>query len=124
MDTQARLDIDGTHAVDAAVRGPRKGGFMNGSGRAVPPSMCTRRLFVTALAALGLVAVAPVPASATFSGPNGRIAFMRTTPDNGDFSIFAANPDGSAKTRLTSDPSGSNDWSPNGARIAFSFLKS
>lgn len=94
----------------------RKGSISTPAGR--------RRLLVTALAALGLVAVAPLPASATFSGPNGRIAFMRATPDNGDFSIFAANPDGSAEVRLTTEPSGSNDWSPNGARIAFSFLRS
>jgi Tol biopolymer transport system component len=53
---------------------------------------------------------------------NGRITFTRFDPKLGDFSIWAANPDGTHQQRLTHTPSQDNDWSPNGRRIAFDFF--
>jgi Tol biopolymer transport system component len=55
-------------------------------------------------------------------GPaNGRITFGRFDPALGDFSIWAANPDGTHQRRLTHVPSFFSDWSPSGSRIAFDF---
>src|SRR5260370_19355355 len=53
---------------------------------------------------------------------NGRITFTRFDPKLGDFSIWAANPDGTHQQRLTHTPSADSDWSPNGPRIAFDFV--
>ena len=53
---------------------------------------------------------------------NGRITFTRFDPKLGDFSIWAANPDGTHQQRLTHTPSADSDWSPNGRRIAFDFF--
>lgn len=58
------------------------------------------------------------PATATFPGGNGRIAFQSNRV--GDFQIFVMNADGSAQTKLTTQ--GANaypGWSPDGSRIAF-----
>jgi len=52
---------------------------------------------------------------------NGRITFTRLDPKLGDFSIWAANPDGTHQQRLTHIPRSDSDWSPNGRRIAFDF---
>lgn len=64
------------------------------------------------------------PAHATFSGLNGRIAFVRFNPDTEEGSIFAADPDGSNEIQLTTGDSGCPDWSPDGTRIAFCFVSS
>jgi Tol biopolymer transport system component len=53
---------------------------------------------------------------------NGRITFTRFDPKLGDFSIWAANPDGTYQQRLTHVPSFFSDWSPDGLRIAFDFF--
>jgi Tol biopolymer transport system component len=73
---------------------------------------------VLALAAFSLAAG---PVSATPPGTNGRIAFMRFDQD-GDFQVWAANPDLSQQVQLTSGPSDAwfPSWSPDGTRIAFS----
>ena len=47
--------------------------------------------------------------------------FRRFDPALGDFSIWAANPDGTHQQRLTHVPSFFSDWSPDGRRIAFDF---
>lgn len=78
---------------------------------------------VMSLAVLGLVGM-PGPAHATFSGTNGRIAFVRVNPDTEEGNIFAANPDGSHEIQLTTGDSGCPDWSPDGTRIAFCFVSS
>ena len=45
----------------------------------------------------------------------------RFDPELGDYSIWAANPDGTHQRRLTHVPSFFSDWSPDGRRIAFDF---
>jgi Tol biopolymer transport system component len=62
------------------------------------------------------------PATATFSGDNGRISFARF--DGKHVEIFSADPDGSHQRKLTdSKPrfavSFISDWSPSGELIAF-----
>jgi TolB protein len=73
--------------------------------------------------AIGLL-IPAAPTYATFSGANGRIAFVRFNPDTEEGNIFAANPDGSHEIRLTTGDSGCPDWSPDGTRIAFCFVSS
>ena len=65
---------------------------------------------------------AALPANATFSGTNGRIAFFRPNPAIDDYSIYTANPDGTAESPLTTMPSSDPHWSPDGQRIAFDYL--
>jgi Tol biopolymer transport system component len=72
----------------------------------------------TALAVLG----GALPAAAHDRPTNGRITFGRFDPELGDFSIWAANPDGTHQRRLTHVPSFFSDWSPDGHRIAFDFV--
>ena len=71
----------------------------------------------SALAIVFLAALlVPTPASATFPGHNGRIAFAR----GGD--IWTMNPDGSDQVNLTNTPSGTEyqpAWSADGTKIAF-----
>jgi TolB protein len=74
------------------------------------------------LAALALVAglLLGAPATATYPGPDGRIAF----DDFNTGQLYSVNPDGSALRQLTDLPEGSfafgPDWSPDSRRIAFS----
>jgi Tol biopolymer transport system component len=67
------------------------------------------------IAIVALVLTIAGPAHATTPGTNGKIAFV----DGGD--IWVMNPDGTAKTQLTSAPESDSepDWSPDGTRIAF-----
>src|SRR5580765_7975365 len=77
----------------------------------------TRNLLVIPIIAATLM-LAAVPASATFPGKNGRIAFV-LGPD-----IYTMNPDGSDVRQLTDlgpDNSASwESWSPDGKLIVFS----
>ncbi len=81
------------------------------------------RLFLLAVViAVAIIIVGAAPASATFPGTDGQIAFDGVVgPCCSE--IFTAKPDGSDARRLTStpDPSDSelSDWSPDGERIAF-----
>ena len=69
---------------------------------------------VSVLAAL----LGSAPATATFRGGNGRIAFQSNR--DGDFQIFVMNADGSAQTKLTTQGANAYPaWSPDGSRIAF-----
>jgi TolB protein len=83
-------------------------------------SMTLIAVFVTTV--VGLTCVAPAAVDATTRPENGRIAFGRFDPELGDFSIWAADPDGSHQERLTEVPSFFSDWSPNGRRVAFDFF--
>jgi TolB protein len=59
------------------------------------------------------------PATAAFPGANGQIAF-HTTRD-GNFEIYAMNPDGSNPVNLTNHPADDAypAWSPDGSKIVF-----
>jgi Tol biopolymer transport system component len=85
-------------------------------------------LVLAAAIAAGLLALmgTPKPAEAAFPGAKGKIAFAsdRITTDNpeGDFEIFAMNPDGTGIEQLTTFNTASDGgpaWSPEGNRIAF-----
>lgn len=73
---------------------------------------------VASIVALGLVTVAAPPASATFPGRNGRIAFVDETAN-----ISTIRPDGTGLRRLTSFGSfgyaNNPAWNPAGTKIAF-----
>jgi len=81
------------------------------------------RVLLSALSALCAAALLASPATATFSGPTGRISFARAVPATNGIEIFTAKPDGSAVTQLTVSGQDRNsiftDWSPDGQRIAF-----
>src|SRR5215469_2946576 len=78
-------------------------------------------LTVLATAAAALLALA-IPASATFSGKNGRIAFVNASGTGSD--IFTMNPDGTEVKQLTFFGSNGGfvdraDWSANGRQLVF-----
>jgi Tol biopolymer transport system component len=87
-----------------------------------------RTLAVLGATVLTLAAMSMVmhgrPASATFPGTNGRIAFKSNRTGAGD--IYIMNADGSNQTQLTTDPNEDSDpaFSSNGTRIAFSSARS
>jgi len=78
-------------------------------------------MLVTALVAavLGMTAS---PASATYPGPNGRIAFSRFDPAIGDQDLYTANPDGTHVLQVTHRASYCPEWSPDGRTLAFTFV--
>jgi Tol biopolymer transport system component len=85
-------------------------------------TITTRSSLILVLAVV-IVAVWAAPASATFPGENGRIAFSGVAPGTCCSEIFSAKPNGSDVRRLTFTPGRSHselpDWSPNGHKIAF-----
>ena len=82
--------------------------------------MRTRLALIVLAVAVAVLGSAPL-AAAGDRPANGQITFGRFDPALGDFSIWAANPDGSHQRRLTHVPSFFSDWSPGGRRIAFDF---
>jgi Tol biopolymer transport system component len=71
-------------------------------------------MLAVAVATALLTTLLAVPASATYAGHEGRLAFVRANQ------IYTVAPSGGAVTKLTT--SGKNyrpKWSPNGARIAY-----
>lgn len=72
------------------------------------------------LVASALVLAATAPAGATLPGENGKIAFV-SERDSPAGEIYTMNPDGSAVTRLTTNPQADRApmWSPGGERIAY-----
>ena len=80
-------------------------------------------LAVLVMTLAALVFTPSAGADATDRPSNGRITFGRFDPELDDFSIWAANPDGTHQKRLTHLPSFSSDWSPNGERIAFTLRR-
>jgi Tol biopolymer transport system component len=81
-----------------------------------------KSLVIVTLLALALVLLAS-PAGATYPGANGRILFSRFDPAIGDQDFYTANPDGSRVLQVTSVPSYCPEWSPDGTRIAFTFVE-
>jgi TolB protein len=75
-----------------------------------------------AMVACGLLVVSAAPATATFTGSAGRIAFTRFVEATESFEIFSVRPDGTGLMQITSNPGRAAfepDWSPDGQRIAF-----
>jgi len=84
--------------------------------------MGKRWAIVIGVAVAGVVALGASPASATFPGPDGRIAFDAFVEETESLEIFTANPNGGDVQQLTSNPnvfSELPDWSPDGQKIAF-----
>ena len=87
--------------------------------------------YLTALVALAAVLLAMLaatlltaavrPAEAAFPGQNGKIVLTRVQADK-NFEIYSMNPDGSAQTDLSNDPSQDTTpaVSPDGKKVAFS----
>jgi Tol biopolymer transport system component len=71
-----------------------------------------------ALALLSFLAL-PSLAQAAFPGRNGKIAFASNRDGNSE--IYVMNADGTAQTRITSNPAADSEpaWSPSGTKIAF-----
>src|SRR6266581_3320042 len=97
---------------------------MTPSGSSTARRSVMRRTRLMSLSmALPLVAgvlLQATPASATYPGPNGKIAFDTAFGD--DPQIFTVNADGSGETQITSDADGhafTPDWSPDGTKIVF-----
>jgi TolB protein len=80
------------------------------------------RVLPALVLAAAIIAVGAAPASATFPGPNGRIAFNAFVEKTKSLEIFTATPKGGDVRRLTRSPNTFSqlpDWSPDGQRIAF-----
>src|SRR5689334_6727124 len=78
-----------------------------------------RNLIAAAVVAtVAAAAFIAIPAAANPPAGNGRIAFTRFDPAQGDDFVYTANPDGSQERQLL--PSGAEGprWSPDGSRIA------
>jgi Tol biopolymer transport system component len=80
------------------------------------------RVLPALVLAVAITMGAAAPASATFPGSNGRIAFNASVKSTNASQIFTATPNGGDLRRLTSTrntDSALPDWSPDGQRIAF-----
>ena len=82
-----------------------------------------RRALLVATAAVALLVMGqPVPASATYPGGAGRIAFQGVDGVTGRLQLFTARADGTDQRQLTSFSQAdieSPDWSPDGSTIVF-----
>jgi Tol biopolymer transport system component len=82
-----------------------------------------RRALLVATAAVALLVMGqPVPASATYPGGAGRIAFQGVDGVTGRLQLFTVSADGTDQRQLTSFPQAdieSPDWSPDGSTISF-----
>jgi Tol biopolymer transport system component len=78
------------------------------------------RLVAAAVVACGCLALPAGPSDAAVVR-NGPIAFGRFDPALGDFSLWTAHNDGTHQRQLTTAPSFSPNWAPDGARVAFDF---
>ena len=78
------------------------------------------RCSIAWLCAVAACVALAAPASATFPGRDGRVAFASNR--GGQYDLFATTPRGRATTRLTRTPTVNElqpAWSPDGRRIAF-----
>lgn len=80
-----------------------------------------RTLLITTLT-LTVTALAASPASATFPGRNGPIAFRQYNPQTDQFPLIRAQPDGTNQLELTERPGFFSDWRADGLRLAFDFF--
>src|SRR6188472_3727303 len=76
-----------------------------------------RKLLMLALLASAAAAIIAIAAAAMPPASNGRIAFTRFDPVQGDDFVFSANPDGSQERQLLPTGAEGPRWSPDGSRI-------
>jgi Tol biopolymer transport system component len=76
-----------------------------------------RKLTLTLLAAIALLAVTAMPAAAKPRGTNGQIAFGRQDPLLGDTVLYSINPDGSHERQVLPFGLEVPRWSPDGSAI-------
>ena len=76
-------------------------------------------LGVVACLLAALVVNPAAPTQGANPGTNGMVVY--SSDRDGNFEIYAINPDGSGDVRLTNDPGNdaNPDWSPDGRKIAF-----
>jgi Tol biopolymer transport system component len=81
------------------------------------------KVSAAALAALCIVALTPIAASATFPGGNGRIIFNRGSTESPTF-LVTIEPDGSDPTNIAGQANSSfgASWDPDGSRFIYSRL--
>src|SRR5436189_574463 len=77
-----------------------------------------RKLIAFAVAAAAAAALIAIPAAANRPGANGRVAFTRFDPVQGDDFVYTANPDGSQERQLLPTGAEGPHWSPDGSRIS------
>jgi TolB protein len=78
-----------------------------------------RNLIAAAVVAtVAAAAFIAIPAAANPPAGNGRIAFTRFDPVQGDDFVYTANPDGSQERQLLPTGAEGPRWSPDGSRIA------
>ncbi|MGH9264987.1 MAG: TolB family protein, partial [Acidimicrobiales bacterium] len=87
---------------------------IEGEGR-----VALRRGLAALVTLVGGLLVVAEQARGAYPGENGRIAFESAR--DGNFEIYAIDPDGTDQVNLTNDPANDTDpvWSPDGTRIAF-----
>jgi len=76
------------------------------------------KLATFALVATAAAALTAIPAAANLHPGNGRIAFTRFDPAQGDDFVYTANSDGSQEVALLPTGAEGPRWSPDGSRIA------
>lgn len=77
-----------------------------------------RKLGAFAVVAVAAAAFIAIPAAANRPDANGRVAFTRFDPVQGDDFVYTANPDGSQERQLLPTGAEGPRWSPDGSRIA------
>jgi len=76
-----------------------------------------RKLVTLAFLASAVVAIVVTSATAKPPGANGRVAFTRFDPVQGDDFVYTANPDGSQERQLLPTGAEGPRWSPDGSRV-------